>query len=84
MLRKRDCNIVIGTDSFASNHSLSILDEIRTFSKFPHIPLEEMLAWAQLMALKRCKWMTCLAVFWKKENSGVLFGWVLILPNTCS
>jgi aminodeoxyfutalosine deaminase len=47
LLRKNDCNIVIGTDSLASNHSLSIADEIKTIRKFfPLIPLEEILKWA--------------------------------------
>lgn len=47
MLRKNGCNIVLGTDSLASNWSLNILDEMKTIRKnFPQIPLEEMLAWA--------------------------------------
>ncbi len=47
LLRKNDCNIVIGTDSLASNHSLSVLDEMKTIQHhFPSIGLEEMLRWA--------------------------------------
>jgi cytosine/adenosine deaminase-related metal-dependent hydrolase len=47
LLRKHCCNIVFGTDSLASNHSLNILDEIKTIQKnFPSVPLEEMLKWA--------------------------------------
>ncbi len=39
--------ITIGTDSLASNHSLSVLDELKTISKhFPEIPLQTLLLWA--------------------------------------
>ncbi|PWT73755.1 MAG: amidohydrolase [Bacteroidetes bacterium] len=46
LFRKFNCNIVLGTDSLASNHQLSILKEAQTLSKhFPNIPLEEILQW---------------------------------------
>ncbi len=49
LFRKNNCKIVIGTDSLASNHQLSILDELKTISKkFTHISLEEQLQWATL------------------------------------
>lgn len=49
LFRKNDCNIVLGTDSLASNWSLSILDEIKTLRKsFPQLPLDETLRWATL------------------------------------
>jgi cytosine/adenosine deaminase-related metal-dependent hydrolase len=39
--------MTIGTDSYASNWSLSILDEIKTIHKhFPDIPLEKLFTWA--------------------------------------
>lgn len=41
------CNVTIGTDSLASNHSLSILNELKTISKtHPDIPLDTLLKWA--------------------------------------
>ncbi len=47
MLRRRGCNMVIGTDSLASNHQLDVLNEIMTIQKnFSSIPLEELLKWA--------------------------------------
>lgn len=47
LLREHSCNIVLGTDSLASNHSLSLLDELKTLAAhFPAIPTEEMLTWA--------------------------------------
>lgn len=39
--------VTIGTDSLASNHSLSVLDELKTITKhFPEIPLQTLLTWA--------------------------------------
>jgi cytosine/adenosine deaminase-related metal-dependent hydrolase len=47
MMMKNDCTMVLGTDSLASNHELSILAEIQTIQHyFPLIALEEMLRWA--------------------------------------
>ncbi len=44
---EEDIPVTIGTDSLASNWSLSILDEIKTIAKhFPHIPLQTLLTWA--------------------------------------
>ncbi|MBV7533675.1 amidohydrolase family protein [Chitinophaga sp. sic0106] len=47
LLRKMQCNIAIGTDSLASNHLLSVWEEVKTIqAHFPEIPLEEVLQWA--------------------------------------
>ncbi|NVO19012.1 MAG: amidohydrolase family protein [Bacteroidetes bacterium] len=49
LLRKYGSRIILGTDSLASNHSLSILDEIHTIQQnFPGIPFCEILGWATL------------------------------------
>ena len=49
LLRSGGANIIVGTDSYASNWSLNILDELKTIQKHnPHISLEEMLGWATL------------------------------------
>jgi cytosine/adenosine deaminase-related metal-dependent hydrolase len=49
LLRSGGANIIVGTDSYASNWSLNILDELKTIQKHnPHIALEEMLGWATL------------------------------------
>lgn len=42
-----NAKITIGTDSLASNWSLSVLDELKTISKYnPHITLQTLLTWA--------------------------------------
>jgi cytosine/adenosine deaminase-related metal-dependent hydrolase len=47
LMRESEFTICIGTDSFASNNTLSILDEIKTIQeKHPEILLEELLNWA--------------------------------------
>lgn len=44
---KENCNVTIGTDSLASNWSLSVLDELKTISKyFSEIELNTLLTWA--------------------------------------
>ncbi|MGC1390372.1 MAG: amidohydrolase family protein [Bacteroidales bacterium] len=47
MLIEEGCEIVIGTDSFASNTHLSILEELKTLQfNFPEILIEDLVAWA--------------------------------------
>ena len=47
LLRQLQCNITLGTDSLASNHYLSVWEEVKTIRRyFPEIPLEEILQWA--------------------------------------
>ena len=56
MLAKSGLNMVLGTDSLASNYSLNMLDEMKTIQQnFPEISLEQMLKWVTFngaMALK--------------------------------
>ena len=41
--------IILGTDSLASNHQLSILEEMKTINQyFPEIPVNELFKWATL------------------------------------
>jgi aminodeoxyfutalosine deaminase len=47
LLRNAKASIVLGTDSLASNNSLSILDEIKTLLHYnPEIPSNELLQWS--------------------------------------
>jgi len=49
LLVVEECRIVIGTDSYAANNRLSILDELKTLhSYFPELPLSDLLKWATL------------------------------------
>jgi cytosine/adenosine deaminase-related metal-dependent hydrolase len=46
LLREQHANIVIGTDSYASNWSLNLLDELKRIQLYnSQIPLAEMLTW---------------------------------------
>lgn len=47
LLRELGCMITLGTDSLASNRSLSILSEMEIIHQhFPEVPLDEILGWA--------------------------------------
>jgi len=47
LLKKYNAHLVIGTDSLASNHQLSILAELKTLQQhFPFLTISEMLQWA--------------------------------------
>ncbi len=47
MLIEEGCEIVIGSDSLASNKDLSILEELKTLQfNFPGIPIEDLIFWA--------------------------------------
>ena len=49
MLIKNGCNIILGTDSIASNYSLDMVEEMKTIqTNFPEVSLEQMLGWATL------------------------------------
>jgi cytosine/adenosine deaminase-related metal-dependent hydrolase len=46
LLREQHANIVVGTDSYASNWSLNMLDELKRIqSHNSHVPVSEMLTW---------------------------------------
>ena len=53
LLMRNNCNIVIGTDSLASNHQLCVLSEIKTICQnFPNIRLKDILTWATINGAK--------------------------------
>ena len=53
LLIEENCEIVVGTDSLASNVNLSILDELKTLqSALPEIPLVDLVAWATINGAK--------------------------------
>jgi aminodeoxyfutalosine deaminase len=70
---RENCNIVLGTDSLASNRSLSIADEIKTIRVyFQDIPLEEILKWATLNGAKALEMEHVIGSFEKGKKPGVL------------
>ena len=73
LFRKNNFPLVLGTDSLASNTSLSILDEIKTLWKnFPQIPLKEMLQWATLNGAQALGFDKELGSFQKGKKPGVV------------
>ncbi len=73
LLRRNNCQFVIGTDSLASNWSLSVLDELKTITKhFPAIPLTELLQWATSNGAKALQMDDIIGSFEKGKTPGVL------------
>ncbi|MEY2901910.1 MAG: hypothetical protein RLY89_1016 [Bacteroidota bacterium] len=74
LLRQKNCNMVLGTDSLASNQQLSILSEIKTIQKhFPQIPLTEILQWATLNGAKALGFDKRLGSFEKGKQPGMVW-----------
>jgi len=74
LFRKNNCNIVMGTDSYASNHSLNMLDEIkktRHESAFS-IPIAEILKWATINGAKALQMDGILGSFEKGKRPGIV------------
>lgn len=73
LLRSQNANIVIGTDSYASNWSLNVLDEIKTIQQHnPNIPLDEILGWATLNGAKALQMDKSFGSFEKGKKPGVV------------
>jgi cytosine/adenosine deaminase-related metal-dependent hydrolase len=73
LLRKYNSEIVLGTDSLASNSQLSILAEINTIRKhFPGIELVELLKWATSNGAAALQMEKMLGSFEKGKKPGVL------------
>jgi cytosine/adenosine deaminase-related metal-dependent hydrolase len=73
MLVRNDCNIVLGTDSLASNDQLSILEEIKTLQKnFPGLGLSTLLQWATANGSKALQMDSTLGSFEKGKQPGLV------------
>ena len=73
MLLDNHCTMVFGTDSLASNHSLSILDEMKTLHKhFPQLSRETLLRMATLNGAAALGFAQQLGSFGKGKTPGVL------------
>lgn len=70
---EKNCNIILGTDSLASNHSLSILEEIKTIRKhFPSIEDATLLNWATLNGAKALMMDVTIGSFQKNKKPGII------------
>jgi aminodeoxyfutalosine deaminase len=68
-----NCEIVLGTDSLASNWSLSIADEMKTIKKyFPSVPIHELLQWATINGAKALDMQEQLGSFEKGKKPGII------------
>ena len=66
------CRILVGTDSLAGNHSLSVLEELKTISSHsPGIKLETLLRWATLNGADFFGWKNELGSFEKGKRPGI-------------
>lgn len=73
MLLKNDCNIVLGTDSLASNRSLSIVGEMKTLQQhFPFLQTEQLLRFATSNGAKALMMNDKLGSFEKGKQPGIL------------
>lgn len=73
ILLKNNCRIVIGTDSLASNHKLSVLSEIKTLkTRFPSLGIEDLLGWATINGAKALSMESFLGSFEKGKQPGLI------------
>ena len=73
LLRSEKAKLVIGTDSYASNWSLNVLDELKTIQQHqPQIPLAEMLGWATINGAQALQMDKHLGSFEPGKKPGVV------------
>ncbi len=73
MLLENEANVVIGTDSLASNHQLDILEELKLISgKWPKIKTEILLNWATYNGAKALQMDDTLGSFKKGMQPGIV------------
>ena len=73
MLMQQTDNIVLGTDSLASNDHLSIFEEIKTLQKhFPHLELVTLLQWATINGSRALQLDKSVGSFEKGKKPGVV------------
>ncbi len=72
MFRNEVAKITVGTDSYASNKSLSILDELKCIQKsFPEIPLRELIKWGTLNGAEFMGLQSVYGSFEKGKRPGI-------------
>ncbi len=74
MFRRNNGTIVIGTDSYASNRQLNMLNEIRTIQQetASSVPLQEILQWATINGAMALRMEKTLGSFEKNKKPGLV------------
>lgn len=73
LLHQNNCNISIGTDSYASNWQLNILEEIKTIlNNAADISLNDALQWATINGAKALRMQDTLGSFEKGKMPGIV------------
>lgn len=73
LLMKHDCTIVLGTDSLASNHQHSILEEMKTIRKnFADVEWETLLKWGTSNGARALEMDTILGSLEKGKKPGLV------------
>lgn len=72
-LRRAGAKITLGTDSLASNKHLSVLDEMKTISKYyPEVELEELFSWATINGAEALGFSDKLGSFEAGKKPGII------------
>ncbi len=70
---EEESKIIIGTDSLASNHQLSVLEELKTISNaFPTVELKDLLKWSTLNGAEFLQIENIFGSFDKGKKPGVV------------
>jgi cytosine/adenosine deaminase-related metal-dependent hydrolase len=73
MLMRHGCRLVVGTDSLASNHQLSILEELKTLQlAFPQLGAPTLLEWATVNGARALQMDGVLGSFVPGKRPGVV------------
>lgn len=73
LFAKINCNIILGTDSYSSNQSLNILEEMKTLQKhFPFLETERLLQWATLNGATALEMDNIAGSFEKGKQPGIV------------
>ena len=73
MMLQQNCNLVLGTDSYASNKQLNVFEEVKTVCKnFPTIALTTVLRWATINGAKALGIDNIAGSFETGKNPGVV------------
>lgn len=73
MFQQKNCELVIGTDSYSSNWQLNILDELKTIqNNFPSILLQDLLQWSTLNGANALNINNRFGCFKKGKQPGIV------------